>query len=87
MILNPPEELATSTEPIVVALLQWGTTYGKYGHYHSLSPKIWASVKCWDCSQPLCETCNCKCQTHVDVEVRPTPTDEDEVEERAGCDI
>ena len=89
--LNPPEELANSTDPIVVALLQWDRTDGKSGHYQSVCPKpcsgckkIWASVKCQECSQPLCQSCNCKCQTHVDVEKRPTPPDnEDEVVENA----
>ena len=88
--LNPPEELATSKDPIVVALLQWDRVDGKSGHYQSVCPQpctectqTWASVKCQGCAQPLCQSCKCSCQSDADVAVGPTPDNEDQVE---SCD-
>ena len=66
--LNPPEELAESPNPIVLALLQWDGENGPTGHYQSVQPepcdtchKIWSSKKCTHLAKSLCQGCNCKC--------------------------
>ena len=85
--LNPPEELAGSTDPIVVALLQWNRVDGASGHYQSMSPQpctgcaqTWASLKCKNCPQPRCQSCHCNCGSSADVGLEQTHHDEEMVE-------